>query len=215
MSDYGFLPECRDPIITGGAADIARIGDAIATQLRTGWLRDRAREKERGPIEGSLDLAWLVFNRDATPDIPAASLLMTAQDNDLAVTNIVPQSARAFPMQQYNRILAESFETAAEPACHAPSLRCTLTEDALPVAHWVSEEAASRLLRFSDLANRATGAAHPLDRKRWFAFIFETVKDESSLDAGTLGRWLISIGRWPDASAPRSHAHLLILAREV
>ena len=33
MSDYGFLPEFRDLIITGGAAEIARIGDAIEALL--------------------------------------------------------------------------------------------------------------------------------------------------------------------------------------
>jgi len=63
MSDYSFLPVFRDLIITGGAAEIARIGDAIEAQLHGGWLRDRAREEESGLIEGCRNLEWLVFNR--------------------------------------------------------------------------------------------------------------------------------------------------------
>lgn len=201
MSDYGFLPVFRDLIITGGAAEIGRIGDAIEAQLHEGWVRDRAREEESSLIEGSKTLDWLVFNRDGTPEIPAGSLFMTKQDDDLAVTNIVPQTVSELSRKQYNLILAEFFETAAEPTCRALNLRCTLTEDTLPITHWISEEAASHLLRFSNLANKATGSAHPLDRRRWFAFIAQTVRDGSPLDAHTLGMWLVRVGHWPEDSA--------------
>lgn len=201
MSDYGFLPVFRDLIITGGAGEIVRIGDVLEARLHVGWSRDQTREKEASRFEGSDGLEWLVFNRDATPEIPAASLFLSVQGDDLAVTNIVPQVVSQLLRQQYNLILAEFFEKVAEPACRDLNLRCTLTEDSLPITHWVSEEAASRLLRFSRLANKATGSAHPLDRKRWFAFIFQTVQDKSSLDAQTLGQWLVSIGHWPEEAA--------------
>jgi hypothetical protein len=100
--------------------------------------------------------------------------------DDLAVTNIVPKSVSQLSRQRYNLILAELFGKVAEPACRDLNLLCTLTEESLPITHWISEEAASRLLRFfSRLANKATGSAHPLDRKRWFAFISQTMQAES------------------------------------
>jgi hypothetical protein len=132
-----------------GASGIVRIADVLAARLHVGWSRDQTREKEASRLEGSDGLEWLVLNRDATPEIPAASLFLIVQNDDLAVTNIVPQVVSQLSRQQYNLILAEFFENVAGPACRDLNLRCTLTEIPFPLPIGSSKKRPAACYAFS------------------------------------------------------------------
>ena len=60
----------------------------------------------------------------------------------------------------------------------------------------VSPAVAEALRRFSVLANKSTGASHPLDRDRWFDFILLAHRENAQLDASVLARWLSESEGW-------------------
>ena len=51
---------------------------------------------------------------------------------------------------------------------------------------WISEPAAAALRRFSGAANKSTGASHPSDQARWFAFIVAMHRGRDRRDAHQL-----------------------------
>jgi hypothetical protein len=199
MTDYGSLLEFQDLIVAGAASRIKEFGSALERQLPAGWTRDRTREEDAQQM-GSGD-EWLVFNRVATPDLPAASLFFATCASDLTVTNIVPQAVSELSKQQYNAILKEFYESAVAAVADEMALQHELTPETRPLTFWITEAAAEKLRRFSQLANKSTGSAHPLDRNRWFDFIVQVVADQSELDTDTLARWLVAIEHWPEDSA--------------
>ena len=69
------------------------------------------------------------------------------------------------------------------------------------LARWVDEKAIEKLARFSLLANRSSGSAHPSDSARWNAFLVEAlpVRDGTGF-AEVLQTVLIRNG-WPEHGA--------------
>jgi hypothetical protein len=49
---------------------------------------------------------------------------------------------------------------------------------------------------FSRLANKSTGAAHPMDKKRWYAFLIAAHRASKRLDSDQLARWLVEVEAW-------------------
>lgn len=207
MTDYGSLMEFRDLVVTDAASRMKEFGAALQRRLPESWTRDIKREedaRQMGP-----DSEWLVFNRIHTSALPAASLFFATSEADLKVTNIVPQTVSELSKQQYNDILREFYESTVILVCDEMGFRNELTPDIRPLTYWLTEQAAEKLLRFSRLANKSTGSAHPLDRNRWFDFLVQVVADQSILDTDTLARWLVNIEHWPQDSA-----HDLVLEYE-
>ncbi|WP_287103958.1 hypothetical protein [Brevundimonas sp.] len=66
---------------------------------------------------------------------------------------------------------------------------------------WISEPAAAALRRFSGAANKSTGASHPSDQARWFAFIVAMHRGRDRLDAHQLYRWLWEVEGWDEESS--------------
>lgn len=75
--------------------------------------------------------------------------------------------------------------------------------------NFILEEFATFLESFSNLANKSTGAGHPMDAERWNAFIIQAHREGSSLDVTMLGRYLVEQLRWGD-----DEAHKLVLEYE-
>ena len=65
------------------------------------------------------------------------------------------------------------------------------------LTHWISEEAAAVLHRFSVTANKSMGSSHPADRGGWFEFIFAVHRARDRLDSDILARWLAEVEEWP------------------
>jgi len=199
MTDYGSLLEFQDLIVTGAASRIEEIGAAFEGRLPAGWTRDKIREQEALAMGG--DDKWLVFNRAGSSDIPAASLFFATCNGDLKVSNIVPQAVSELSKQQYNAILIEFYKSTVVAVADALALQHELTPDTRPITFWITENAAEKLRRFSQCANKSSGSAHPMDRNRWFDFLTQVVADRSELDTDTLARWLVLIEHWPEESA--------------
>src|SRR3546814_11423754 len=65
------------------------------------------------------------------------------------------------------------------------------------------EESAAALRRFSAAANKATGASHPLDQRRWFDFIISAHRSGKDIGTDRLARWLHEVEGWDEDSAHR------------
>lgn len=199
MTDHGLLLEFQDLIVTGASSRLKEIGVAFEGKLPAGWTRDKLREQEAQRMGG--DDEWLVFNRVESSGIPAASLFFAKWNDDLKVTNIVPQAVSELSKQQYNAILVEFYKSTVVTVADELKLQHQLTPDTRPITFWITDAAAEKLRRFSQCANKSSGSAHPLDRNRWFDFLTQVVADRSDLDTDTLARWLVLIEHWPEESA--------------
>ena len=62
----------------------------------------------------------------------------------------------------------------------------------------VSELVAKKLKIFSAVANKSTGAAHPLDRRRWMDFLVEAHRSETDLSPSMLRRWMCEVEGWSE-----------------
>src|SRR3546814_15702568 len=65
---------------------------------------------------------------------------------------------------------------------------------------WLDEESAAALRRFSAAANKATGASHPLDQRRWFDSIISTHRPGKDIGTERPARWLHEVAGWGDDS---------------
>ena len=77
-------------------------------------------------------------------------------------------------------------------------LKASLSPDEENIENWISEESVKKLKKFSVAANKSTGSAHPLDRKRWFDFLITVHHEHNKLDVSQLSRWLIECEHWPE-----------------
>jgi len=172
---------------------------AVATRAARAWLRDREREAELSSLPPRRQC--YVFRSVAAADRVAVSLFLTSDHGELRVTNIVPQQVGQLTRGQYNAILDEFTVRYIGPVAPDFGMDSELTADRLPITHWLSEEAAKRLARFSRAANKGTGSGHPLDLERWLAFLIQVHRERATLDAYTLSRWLVEEEGWPEEKA--------------
>jgi hypothetical protein len=100
-------------------------------------------------------------------------------------------------------VLREFMERAVRPAADALGVEVSMSDEQVPITKWLSSEAATRLRRFSNAANKGTGSSHPLDFNRWASFLIQVHRDKSDLDAQTLLRWLVEEEHWPEDTADR------------
>lgn len=164
------------------------------TQLCTGhWRRRPDREKE---IALFGDVAYS-FEYRAEDDLERAGLSLFQKEGDIwHVPNIVPLEVGQLSVDQYNRILSNFFVGIVQPAIKNTPVTGELTEDTISVRDVAGEEVDTLLKRFSSIANKSTGSAHPMDRKRWFDFILKAYKTGSRVDTGLLVGTLLEQG-WP------------------
>lgn len=164
------------------------------TQLCTGrWLRKPDREQE---IALFGDVAYC-FECKAENGFERAGLSLFQKEGDIwNVPNIVPLEVGQLSIDQYNQILSDFFAGIVQPAIRDTPATSELTEDNISVKDVAGEELDTLLKRFSSVANKSTGSAHPMDRKRWFDFILKAYKTGSRVDTGLLVGTLLEQG-WP------------------
>lgn len=143
----------------------------------------------------------LAFERAKTPGFEAAGLVLLAADDGMEVVNIVPREVSELSYRAYNAILEDFASQVAAPAAASAGYRVELSSSTLSLEDELPPGVLEALRRFSALANKSTGASHPLDRDRWFDFIILAHRDGVSLDASTLGRWLSESEGWPEDGA--------------
>lgn len=143
----------------------------------------------------------LAFERAKTPGFESAGLVLLAADDGMEVVNIVPLEVSELNHRAYNAILEDFAAQVATPAAKATGYRVELSSSTLQLDDELPSGVLEALRRFSVLANKSTGASHPLDQRRWFDFIILAHREGVHLDATTLARWLSESEGWPEDGA--------------
>lgn len=145
----------------------------------------------------------VLFRTEAGESYPAAGLTLWETDDGYYVPNIVPLENGNLTYAQYNAILDDFIKCIASPIVGKFEFEISATKAEQTLRDWISEDAVLKLRRFSDAANKSTGASHPLDERRWFDFIVAVHRSGDRLDAGQLARWLCEADNWSEDTAHR------------
>jgi hypothetical protein len=171
------------------------IRDSILTQVQEPWRHDPGREEDiRSYASDQEDVIVLV--RASFDEIDESGLVLWQKDDDYKVANIVPRNVGELGIANYNTILRDFVTRVAEPAALKGNFEIELTSPNQTLEDWLDTEPADKLRRFSRLANKSTGAAHPMDRERWYAFLIATHCASKRLDSDQLARWLVEVEGW-------------------
>ena len=174
----------RDSDIDGFVAD-------LQARLTDGWSReplDRTRAR------------FHYFRCDHRDERHAALLALVEKDGGhrLYVSNVVPSEAGQLTYDEYNAILNEFAAKFVEPVANARGAVVEMTADQETLGDWVCHDTAQKLISFSRSANKASGTAHPDDKRRWFAFVLSCHRNEEELCASDLERWLVEEDGWEE-----------------
>lgn len=192
----------RDLEIMGPAGELRRLMTALPASLPAQWQRDSEAERRLTGIAGP-EAEGFAYARSGDGRAPAAGLLLMLEGHRLRVSNIVPQESGQLSVGQYNAILEEFSGVLGTQLEHWPALELKLSDEDVAITEWVSPEAAVLLERFSILANKSTGSAHPSDFARWVAFIIRVHREGVDLYPDDLQKWLIEALGWPPEKASK------------
>lgn len=171
------------------------IRSGILAQVKAPWCHDPDREDDmrHGAID---DEDVIVLVRTASDDIDESALVLWQEADGYRVSNIVPRHVSELGITRYNAILQDFVERVARPAAQVEGFEIELSSASQSLDDWLAVESAAALRRFSHLANKSTGAAHPKDRERWYAFLIAAYRNSPRLDSDQLARWLVEVEHW-------------------
>lgn len=185
----------RELYIRGEPDQLAATVDGITASLSGGWSRDPDLE-QRLQHQISAQRAYC-FQCEKQGRRRAATLFLTEKDpTTYSVVNIVPDEDPRLSYFDYNCILEEFFRLFVEPAAARTGASAELTDADADLERWMTPQTADKLRAFCQVANKRTGARHPVDRERWFDFIVAAHREGSELTSSTLARWLQEVGGW-------------------
>jgi hypothetical protein len=184
----------QDLYLRGPASAAAALHQALKDRATPPWRYAMEKEEQLRELGEKGDA--LAFERAVTPGFEAAGLVLIADGDDLKVANIVPLELSELTHRAYNAILADFASEVARPAAMDAGYSVVMSNSTLQLENMVSPAVAEALRRFSVLANKSTGASHPLDRDRWFDFILLAHRENAQLDASVLARWLSESEGW-------------------
>lgn len=172
----------------------------ILAQVREPWLHETEKEEELKESAGA-DEDLIVLVRSSFDDIDESALVLWQQGEDYWVSNIVPRNVGELGIARYNAILKDFVAHIAQPASQAGRFAIEQTSPSQTLDDWLDREPADALRRFSRLANKSTGAAHPMDRERWYAFLIAAHRTAKQPDSSQLVRWLDEVEGWSEDKA--------------
>ncbi len=176
------------------------IRDHILSQVKAPWRHDAEREKDvKSYALKQEDVIALV--REPADDIDEAGLVLWQEQDGYRVANIVPRKVGELGITKYNAILQDFVDRVAQPAAAAGGFIVDVTSAQQTLEDWMEAAPAASLRRFSNLANKSTGAGHPKDQERWFEFLIAAHHTSERLDSDRLARWLSEVDGWPSDTA--------------
>jgi hypothetical protein len=172
---------------------------ALAERASAPWRHAADRERDLSAVAREQDV--MAFDRAGGDDVDAVGLVLWANEGGYEVTNIVPLEVSELGPRRYNAALQDFAERVARPAADDTGFTLFVSVATQGLDDWLAPEAANALRRFSAAANKATGSSHPMDRRRWFAFLIAVHADGGELDTDRLSRWLVEVEGWTDDAA--------------
>ncbi len=193
----------KDLELTGSDEHLLAVVSELTDNLPPGWHRDGDAEARLEGVANQGRDAGFAFAREAREGDPPAGLFLAREPGRLWVSNIVPRETGELSYDQYNTILDEFAGLLGGHVPDGGSVTLHATSDQADIAEWVSPRAVELLSNFSTLANMSTGSSHPLDFRRWAAFLVQVHREDSSLDVDMLAQWLIEELDWPPDKADK------------
>lgn len=171
---------------------------ALVANLVPPWRRAVETERDLKAVQVDALVFELMGNALATT---TAKVFLSRREFGYEVTNIVPNFG-SLTRAAYNTVLSLFLETVARPAAVHAGFDIDLGEANLKLEDWLPPQSAELLRRFSNSANKSTGASHPLDGRRWRDFLFGVHAERGFRNDGeNLLRWLMEVERWPEEQA--------------
>ena len=189
----------RDMALRVPAEQRPAVRAALISFATPPWSFDEQRSAESKLL--SLFGEVLLFRREASASFPAAGLTVLGNDEGYEVPNIVPLSPGALNFREYNAVLEDFRERVASPVAVGLPLNIEVSNATQDLEDWTSADAATALELFSAAANKASGASHPMDEKRWFRFLVADYRGKKRLGAARLMRWLHEVEGWNEDTA--------------
>jgi hypothetical protein len=191
----------RELILRGEESALVELMEHLSEHPADEWVRHRDVE-ERSRVGREDSLGPFCFVRTPEDETLVAALwVYPKEQGQLYVSNIVPWARDELTRAQYNETLIAFYRAMVVPSAGQFGVQPELTGDQQDIKELLSPRAAEALERFSALANRATGAGHPLDQRRWESFLILAFIDRCAADSDTLRRWLVESEGWPEEVA--------------
>lgn len=189
----------QDVRLRGKALERAKVRADILAVVASPWRHDVVAEASAHELAAKRDVVVLV--RDAFDGIDESALFLWEDSDGYKVTNIVPRNVSELGVSKYNTILDDFLERVAVPAQRKGSFTVERTRSMQTIDDWLDVDSVAALHRFSSAANKSTGASHPRDQDRWFAFLVQAHRVHSELDTSQLSRWLVESEGWTEDMA--------------
>lgn len=186
------MKEFRDLKLFGSLEKLKLAIKGIEKILDNDWYR----EKEKVNYQLGINPMYCFICSETNKRRACGLYLAESKDGYLYVSNIVPRKVGELSHDEYNYVLEEFHQRFVMPVSQELDIRVIFNGAERSVDNSMSSELASLLRTFSACANKSTGASHPLDKKRWYAFLTTAHKEKSLLDAFTLRRLLIEEEDW-------------------
>jgi len=200
MADEKKIEVFQDLLLRGPVSGRAALREALIAAASGPWRHSEEREQDIAEHAGA-DADVIVFEREEDADVDAVGLVLWSRDDSFEVTNIVPREVGELGQHRYNLALRDFVDRVAEPVVSQVGFTIELSSADQGLDDWLPAEAANALRRFSRAANKSTGSSHPMDRRRWFEFLFAVHRRQRAFDTDRLIRWLTEIENWPEETA--------------
>lgn len=184
----------QDLTLRGDPALRSVLAAELAGRATGPWSHDAAREEIMAKFARSAEI--LPFVRDDSDPLPPATLILRQCPDGYEVTNIMPRTSGSFSFGQYNALLKDFVGHVAALAADKHGFTLDITPSHVSLDEIAGHGVAKALRHFSNNANKATGSAHPLDAKRWHAFVIAAFQEANRLTPDMLARWLIEEAGW-------------------
>lgn len=174
---------------------IAELIDRMEKKLSAGWVRSKSSEERLREMQAF----QYCFDLEEHPEYSPTHLwLYEEEGNSLRISNIVSDKKRQLSYAEYNQLVQHFNEHVIRPTVGEVSFEVEITKSDVTIDDIVSELVAKKLKIFSAVANKSTGAAHPLDRRRWMDFLVEAHRSETDLSPSMLRRWMCEVEGWSE-----------------
>lgn len=184
------IPRFRDLVVVGGSPKSDALVVALDERVQPPWSRDHEAEDDR-VLAGR---GYGVYHREAGPDGPGLRLFLLPQGDNVEVVNVVPSASGSLTHDEYNQAVAQFYDDYLGEACASLGLTAELGPVHYDLEKDLPAKVYQALSAFSGAANKSTGSSHPMDRERWYEFIWRAHESGCDLDPTVLGQWFEADG---------------------
>ncbi|BBB59543.1 hypothetical protein UNDKW_1270 [Undibacterium sp. KW1] len=143
----------------------------------------------------------LLMERAENGKLPGVRIGLWPTVDGYSILNIIPIKTGSINEKIYNEILQEFANLVVFPAIVDGNFSVHISKGYQSIDDWFSPTAVAAFKRFSNAANKSTGASHPLDNARWIAFLIDVHRNRQSVDSDFFFRWMVEIEGWSEEIA--------------